>query len=60
MLFNPGGKKRNADDCRTLFAQAGFELAKIVPTTSDVSVIESGQTIVQTSHAFPDRLTLRN
>jgi ubiquinone/menaquinone biosynthesis C-methylase UbiE len=41
MLLIPGGKERTADEYRTLFAQAGFELSKIVPTGSEVSVIEA-------------------
>jgi hypothetical protein len=33
--------ERTEDEYRTLFAQAGFELSKIVPTLSEVSVIEA-------------------
>jgi ubiquinone/menaquinone biosynthesis C-methylase UbiE len=41
MLLIPGGKERTADEYRALFAQAGFNLSKIVPTRSEVSVIEA-------------------
>ena len=41
MLLIPGGKERTEDEYRTLFAQAGFKLSKIVPTGSEVSVIEA-------------------
>jgi len=41
MLLIPGGKERTEDEYRTLFAQAGFNLTKIVPTGSEVSVIEA-------------------
>jgi ubiquinone/menaquinone biosynthesis C-methylase UbiE len=41
MLLIPGGKERTEDEYRELFAQAGFELSKIVPTGSEVSVIEA-------------------
>lgn len=41
MLLIPGGKERTADEYRTLFAQAGFKLTRIVPTTSEVSIIEA-------------------
>ncbi len=40
MLLIPGGKERTEDEYRTLFAQAGFELSRIVATGSEVSVIE--------------------
>lgn len=40
MLLIPGGKERTAEEYRDLFAKAGFELTKIVPTGSEVSVIE--------------------
>ncbi len=41
MLLIPGGKERTEEEYRDLFAQAGFELSKIVPTKSEVSVIEA-------------------
>jgi hypothetical protein len=40
MLMIPGGKERTADEYRTLYEQAGFELTRIVPTTAEVSIIE--------------------
>jgi hypothetical protein len=41
MLLIPGGKERTENEYRTLFAQAGFNLSKIVPTGTEVSVIEA-------------------
>lgn len=41
MLMIPGGKERTEDEYRALFAQAGFELNRIVPTGTEVSVIEA-------------------
>ena len=41
MLAWPGGKERSADEFRALFAGAGFELTKIVPTQSPLSVVEA-------------------
>ena len=41
MLLIPGGKERTEEEYRDLFAQAGFALSKIVPTGSEVSVIEA-------------------
>jgi hypothetical protein len=41
MLALPGGKERSADEFRALFAGAGFELTKIVPTKSPLSVVEA-------------------
>jgi len=41
MLLIPGGKERTEEEYRALFAQAGFELSRIVPTGSEVSVIEA-------------------
>ncbi|MCC7424626.1 MAG: methyltransferase, partial [Planctomycetaceae bacterium] len=40
MLLIPGGKERTAEEYRTLYEQSGFELARIIPTTAEVSVIE--------------------
>ena len=44
MLTWPGGKERSADEFRALFAGAGFELTKIVPTKSPLSVVEAVRT----------------
>ena len=41
MLLMPGGRERTADEFASLFARAGFELARIVPTESPLSVIEA-------------------
>ena len=41
MLLIPGGKERTEEEYRDLFAEADFELSKIVPTGSEVSVIEA-------------------
>lgn len=40
MLLIPGGKERTQEEYRALFEQAGFELSRIVPTGTEVSVIE--------------------
>ena len=41
MLLMPGGRERTADEFASLFVRAGFELARIVPTESPLSVIEA-------------------
>jgi hypothetical protein len=41
MLVMPGGKERTAAEYRQLFGAAGLKLARIIPTTADVSVIEA-------------------
>lgn len=41
MLAMPGGRERTAEEFGALFAGAGFELTRIVPTTSPLSVIEA-------------------
>ncbi len=40
MMVLPGGMERTEDEYRALFAAAGFELVRIVPTTSWISVLE--------------------
>jgi hypothetical protein len=40
MLTIPGGRERTADEYRELFRAAGFALTHIVPTRSEISVIE--------------------
>lgn len=40
MLTLPGGKERTEEEYRDLFKQGGFELARIIPTAAEVSVIE--------------------
>jgi hypothetical protein len=41
MLLFPGGRERTPEEFRALFDGAGFELTKIVPTKSPLSVIEA-------------------
>jgi len=40
MLLIPGGKERTESEYRTLFERAGFELTRIVPTGTEVSIVE--------------------
>ena len=40
MLLMPGGRERTEQEFRDLFARAGFELTRIIPTKSPLSVIE--------------------
>jgi hypothetical protein len=40
MLVMPGGRERTADEFKALFAGAGFELTRIVPTESPMCVVE--------------------
>lgn len=40
MLTIPGGKERSREEYEQLLNSAGFELARIVPTATDMSVIE--------------------
>jgi O-methyltransferase domain/Dimerisation domain len=41
MLLLPGGRERSAEEFRRLFDRAGFDLVRVVPTTSPVCVIEA-------------------
>jgi hypothetical protein len=41
MLLMPGGKERTADEFEALFTAAGFEMTRVVPTASPLSVIEA-------------------
>jgi hypothetical protein len=41
MLAMPGGRERSADEFKALFARSGFEMTKVVPTTSPLSVVEA-------------------
>jgi len=41
MLVMPGGRERTEDEFRRLFAGAGFEMTRVIPTESGVSVIEA-------------------
>jgi hypothetical protein len=40
MLTIPGGKERTREEYETLFRESGFALSRIVPTATDMSVIE--------------------
>jgi ubiquinone/menaquinone biosynthesis C-methylase UbiE len=40
MLLIPGGKERTEVEYRALFERAGFELTRIVPTGTEVSIVE--------------------
>lgn len=40
MMVVPGGKERTEEEFGELFTQAGFRLTRIVPTASDVSIVE--------------------
>lgn len=44
MLLSSGGLERTAEEFRALFAAAGFELTRIIPTASPISVIEGVKT----------------
>jgi hypothetical protein len=41
MLAIPGGEERTAAEYRTLLAASGFRMTRVVPTASDVSVVEA-------------------
>ncbi len=41
MLLIPGGKERTEDEYRTLLYKAGFELTQVVPTGTEVGIIEA-------------------
>jgi hypothetical protein len=41
LVLTPGGKERTEAEYRALFRRAGFELARVVPTQSPVSVLEA-------------------
>lgn len=40
MMLIPGGKERTEDEYRMLFDEAGFKLTRIVPTSTEVSIVE--------------------
>jgi hypothetical protein len=40
MLLIPGGKERTEDEYKTLFERAGFELTQIVPTSTEISILQ--------------------
>jgi hypothetical protein len=41
MLLMPGGRERTEEEFRALFERAGFNMTRIVPTKSPLSVIEA-------------------
>ena len=41
MLVIPGGKERSEQEYRELLERGGFHLERIVPTSTDISVIEA-------------------
>ena len=41
MLLIPGGKERTEEEYRSLFNEAGFELTQVIPTATEVSIIEA-------------------
>ncbi len=41
MLLIPGGRERTEDEYRQLFAAAGFELTQVIPTQTEVSIVEA-------------------
>jgi hypothetical protein len=41
MLAIPGGEERTADEYQTLLAKAGLRMTRVVPTASDVSIVEA-------------------
>jgi hypothetical protein len=43
MLLIPGGKERTEDEYRELFDKAGFELTRVVPTETEVSILEASK-----------------
>ena len=40
MMLIPGGQERTEHEYRELYDRAGFDLVQIVPTVTEVSVIE--------------------
>jgi hypothetical protein len=41
MLVMTGGKERTVEEYRQLLARAGFRLNQVIPTSSDLSIIEA-------------------
>jgi len=41
MLVGPGGQERTAHEYEALLASAGFQLARVIPTNSAVSIVEA-------------------
>ncbi len=43
MIMTPGAKERTAQEYRQLFAKSGFEVTRIIPTKSPMSIIEANR-----------------
>ena len=43
MLVGPGGQERTATEYGELLAKAGLRMTRVVPTASEVSVVEAVQ-----------------
>ena len=41
MLVAPGGQERTPSEYGTMLRRAGFQMTRVVPTTSDVSIVEA-------------------
>ena len=41
LVLTPGGRERTRDELASLLARSGFELTRVVPTPSPVSVVEA-------------------
>ncbi|HEY2846438.1 MAG TPA: methyltransferase [Pyrinomonadaceae bacterium] len=41
MLMLPGGKERTEDEFRSLLTASGFEVTRVIPTQSNISIIEA-------------------
>jgi hypothetical protein len=41
MLVGPGGQERTGEEYRALLKKAGFRMTRVVPTESDVSIVEA-------------------
>jgi hypothetical protein len=41
MLVGPGGQERTGEEYRALLNKAGFRMTRVVPTESDVSIVEA-------------------
>eukprot|EP00438_Fugacium_kawagutii_P030638 Skav234279 [mRNA] locus=C9163801:113:1084:+ [translate_table: standard] len=41
MMLIPGGKERTEDEYRTLLGNSGFELTQVIPTKTEVSIVEA-------------------
>ena len=43
MMLIPGGKERTENEYRRLFDEAGFELTRVVPTATEISIVEGAK-----------------